>query len=155
MTEISLRQAKIIAEDGMTDSLNEGVCGVVFHKPFMPSILAHVKPSVHVLRQNTWRDIVPDMDLSDKPFGAIASRIIWHRRLEGLEQKDYAEKAGLTRSQLSNWETGTSRVSIDGAIKLRHTYGLSLDFIYEGIADTLPMTLRSAWMDRPEVKASK
>lgn len=95
------------------------------------------------------------MDLSDKPFGAIAARIIWHRKLEGLEQKEYAEKAGLTRSQLSNWETGTSRVSIDGAIALRHTYGLSLDFIYEGIIDTLPMTLRSAWIDKPEVKASK
>lgn len=139
----------------MTDSLDKVVSGIVFHPASMPSILARVKPSVSTLRQNSWPAMLQDMDLSDKPFGAIAARIIWHRKLEGLEQKDYAEKAGLTRSQLSNWETGTSRVSIDGAIKLRHTYGLSLDFIYEGIADTLPMTLRSAWMDRPEVKASK
>lgn len=91
----------------------------------------------------------------DAPFSDIAARIQWHRALEGLKQADYAEKAGVKRSQLSNWESGQQRISIDGALALRHTYGLSLDFIYEGIDDALPMTLRAAWRDRPEVKASK
>lgn len=95
------------------------------------------------------------MEKADKPFGDIAERIRWHRALEGMDQRDYAEKAGLKRAQLSNWESGNTRLSIDGALALRRTYGLSLDFMYEGIADALPMTLRSAWMDRPAVKASK
>lgn len=86
---------------------------------------------------------------SHLPFGDIAERIRWHRRLEQLDQLEYAVRAGLTRTQLSNWETGKSRISIDGALALRRTYGLSLDFIYEGIADALPMTLRVAWRDRP------
>ena len=121
----------------------------------MPNILAWVKPNDGALRQNTWRDTIIDMALKDKPFGDIAYRIRWHREVTGLDQLPYAEKAGLKRSQLSNWESGNTRLSLDGALLLRKTYGLSLDFMYEGIADALPMTLRSAWMDNPEVNASK
>ncbi len=91
----------------------------------------------------------------NKPFADIARRLKWHRSLLGLEQEEYASRAGLKRSQLSNWEGGSSRVSIDGALALRRQYGLSLDFIYEGIDDALPISLRSALMDSPEVKASK
>ena len=89
------------------------------------------------------------MDMDEKTYGDIAARLRWHRALEGLEQRDYAEKAGLKRSQLSNWESGDYRLSLDGARALRKTYGLSLDFLYEGIDGALPMTLRAAWRDRP------
>lgn len=91
----------------------------------------------------------------ERPFADIAERIRWHRDLVALKQADYAAKAGLTRQQLNNWETGDYRLSVDGALALRRTYGLSLDFMYEGIDDALPMTLRNAWRDRPEVTASK
>lgn len=121
----------------------------------MPSILARVKPNEPSLCQNPWRGILSDMALDTKPFGDIAERLRWHRSLLEKDQAEYAEQAGLKRSQLSNWESGNSRISIDGARALRQTYGLSLDFIYEGIADALPMTLRSAWIDRPSVSASK
>lgn len=93
--------------------------------------------------------------MEQAPFSDIAARIRWHRRLEGANQTDYAKRAGVKRSQLSNWETGQQRVSIDGAIALRRTYGLSLDFIYEGIDDALPMTLRKALRESPDVIASK
>ncbi|WP_273280913.1 helix-turn-helix domain-containing protein [Pseudooceanicola atlanticus] len=89
------------------------------------------------------------------PFADIAARIKWHRSVEGLDQSTYAKRANLKRSQLSNWETGHQRISIDGARKLRSAYGLSLDFIYEGIADALPMTLRAALRDNPSVSESK
>jgi transcriptional regulator with XRE-family HTH domain len=89
------------------------------------------------------------MDTPARPFEDIASRIRWHRQLEQLEQKEYAERAGLKRSQLSNWESGDYRLSLDGARALRKTYGLSLDFLYEGSIDALPMTLRAAWRDKP------
>lgn len=89
------------------------------------------------------------------PFEDIANRIKWHRALEGLKQEEYAERAGIKRSQLSNWESGQQRVSIDGALHLRQTYGLSLDFIYAGIDDTLPLALRQALRESPLVKASK
>jgi transcriptional regulator with XRE-family HTH domain len=110
--------------------------------------LAKVKTSEGRLSQISWHVTISAMDLSGKPFGDIAARLRWHRALEGLEQKEYAEKAGLKRSQLSNWESGDYRLSLDGARSLRRTYGLSLDFMFEGIDDALPMTLRAAWRDK-------
>jgi transcriptional regulator with XRE-family HTH domain len=90
-----------------------------------------------------------------RPFADIAERLRWHRDIEGLDQHQYARRAGITRSTLNNWESGTYRLSVDGALALRRTYGLSLDFMYEGIDDALPMTLRRAWRERPDVSASK
>lgn len=107
-------------------------------------------PSRHFLQQHSINEMK-----TEKPFSDIAARIKWHRSLEGLSQEDYAHAAGVKRSQLSNWESGAQRVSIDGAILLRKTYGLSLDFIYEGISDTLPMSLRVALRDNPLDRNSK
>lgn len=95
------------------------------------------------------------VDLSEKPYGDIAERLRWHRDLMQLTQKDYAARIGQKRATLNNWESGDYRLSLDGALALRQTFGLSLDFMYEGIADALPMTLRQAWMDRPSVSLSK
>lgn len=92
-----------------------------------------------------------DDNQSPRPYADVAARIRWHRKIEGLEQKEYAERAGLKRSQLSNWEAGIQCVSVEGARKLRRTYGLSMDFIFEGIVDALPMTLRAALRDNPPV----
>ena len=91
----------------------------------------------------------------EKNFSKIGARVLWHRTLIGLTQREYAERAGLERSQVKNWETGNYRLSLDGALALRRTYGLSLDFMFEGIADALPMTLMQAWQSRPEVNTSK
>lgn len=95
------------------------------------------------------------MDRSQKPFADIAARLEWHRTLTGLSQADYAAKIGTKRSTYSLWEAGGHRLSLDGALALRNKWGLSLDFMYEGIDDALPMTLRNAWRERPEVSASR
>lgn len=95
------------------------------------------------------------MENDAKPFADIAERLRWHRQLTGLSQDEYAAKIDVKRSRYSLWEAGGHRLSLDGALALRKRWGLSLDFMYEGIDDALPMTLRSAWRDRPEVNASK
>lgn len=95
------------------------------------------------------------MDDDVTPYADIAERIRWHRALEGLDQAEYAAKAGLKRAQLGNWESGKFRLSLDGALALRATYGLSLDFMFAGNDEALSMTLRAAWRDRPRVSASK
>jgi transcriptional regulator with XRE-family HTH domain len=118
-------------------------------------MLSLVKTSDAAFRQLFCHAILCDMENDDKPFGAIAYRLKWHRALEGTTQTEYAKKAGLKRAQLNNWESGDFRMSIDGALALRVTYGLSLDFMYEGIDDALPMTLRQAWRERPRVNDSK
>lgn len=128
--------------------------GWFVHMTVLPYNMAMVKPYDYGCRQPLWRITVRAMTDS-APFSDIAARIRWHRAIEGLNQSEYAEKAGIKRSQLSNWETGQQRVSVDGALSLRRTYGLSLDFIYEGIADALPMTLRTALRESPDVNASR
>jgi transcriptional regulator with XRE-family HTH domain len=66
-----------------------------------------------------------------------------------MTQSEYAAKAGLKRAQLNNWESGDFQVGLAGARALRNTYGLSLDFIYEGSLDALDMSLRKAMLDNP------
>lgn len=95
---------------------------------------------------------MPDMDLSEKPYGDIAARLRWHRALLDLTQEQYAARINQKRAALNNWEGGDYRLSLDGALAIRRTFGLSLDFMYEGIDDALPMTLRNAWLERPRVK---
>ncbi len=85
----------------------------------------------------------------EKPYEDMAKRIRWHRSLLGMTQSEYAAKAGLKRSQLNNWESGDFQVGISGARLLKKTYGLSLDFIYEGDPATLDMTLRKQLLDTP------
>lgn len=87
----------------------------------------------------------------EKTYSDVAARIRWHRELLGLTQKEYAEKAGLKRAQLNNWESGDFQVGLAGARALRKTYGLSLDFIYEGDEQALDMTLRKELLDNPIV----
>lgn len=119
----------------------------------MPYNMAVCKPYEQLVRHFSWRVTVKDM--TDAPFQDIADRIRWHRSLEGMTQAEYARAAGFKRSQLSNWESGQQRISIDAARTLRRIYGLSLDFIYEGIDDALPMTLRQQLRVSPEVSESR
>lgn len=114
----------------------------------MTNHLSLRKTSNNPLRQKLCAGISKPMNSRQKPYSDIAERIRWHRALEGLTQAQYAEKIGQKRAALNNWESGDYRLSLDGAIALRKTFGLSLDFMYEGIDDALPMTLRKAWRDR-------
>jgi transcriptional regulator with XRE-family HTH domain len=83
-----------------------------------------------------------------RPFTDIAERIKWHRMLQKLNQAEYAEKIGVKRAAFSLWEAGTHRLSLDGALAIRERYQLSLDFLYAGNADALPMALRNEWLEK-------
>lgn len=92
--------------------------------------------------QKNWNAILLEMAESAKPYRDIGERPLWRRELTGLDQEEFAQRAGLKRSQYSNWESGSHRLSLNGALAIRQTWGLSLDFLFEGIADALPMNLR-------------
>ncbi|GGE26760.1 DNA-binding transcriptional regulator, XRE-family HTH domain [Gemmobacter megaterium] len=85
----------------------------------------------------------------DKPFADQASRILWHRALLQYTQDEYARRAGLKRAAINNYESGDFQIGLAAARALRKTYGLSLDFIYEGEVEALPMNLRKALLDKP------
>ena len=86
-----------------------------------------------------------------RPYADIAERLKWHREvvLGGMTQHEYAASIGVKRPAYSLWEAGTHRLSLDGALAIRKKYGVSLDFMYDGNDDALPMTLRNAWRERP------
>lgn len=149
MTKCSLRHTNLDSEKLSPEGIYNSEDILLAHTNIMTNNLPIVKTNETLFRQIYCPDNLKSMKFNEKPYGDIAVRIRWHRALEGLNQNDYGLKAGLKRSQLNNWESGDYRLSIDGALALRRTYGLSLDFMYEGIDDALPMTLRTAWRDRP------
>ena len=88
-------------------------------------------------------------DSKPRPYSDISERLKWHReQIVEMNQEEYAKSIGFKRPAYSLWEAGTHRLSLDGALALRTKYGLSMDFMYEGIDDALPMTLRNAWRER-------
>ncbi|WP_425537495.1 helix-turn-helix transcriptional regulator [Phaeobacter gallaeciensis] len=72
-----------------------------------------------------------------------------------MKSKEFAEQADVSPKSYSQWESGDFRISIDGAIKIQSRYGISLDFIYTGRLDTLPIKMASAVASSPLLKNTK
>lgn len=130
-------------------------CGLVHGVGEYAKEFSIVQANTSLLRQIPWQPIIAPMGNGSHPFSDIAERLRRHRSTTGLSQDEYAQRIGFKRAAYSLWEAGSHRLSLDGALALRHRWGLSLDFMYEGIDDALPMTLRVAWRDRPDVNASR
>ena len=148
--------ADLINAHNIGDFMHDTFTGSSVHELSMQDKLAMVNLSCNLhARKSSLRKIskqpkIVGMKPSDeKPFLPIGRRLRWHREdVEGLSQADYAASIGFKRGAYSLWEGGTHRLSLDGALAIRKKYGLSLDFLYEGMDDALPMTLRKAWRDR-------
>lgn len=85
---------------------------------------------------------------------SVADRLIWVREFFDLKQKDFAKSIDVSQAQLSNWERAMNRMSLEGALKIRKVYGVSLDFLFLARAETLPQTMHKAWLERSRVKNS-
>lgn len=132
--------------------VNNLMDGFFAHTPHNAKLFSNRQANTSELRQLTWHGTMLVMDTPNetpRPYSDIAERLKWHRALLGMNQDEYAKSIGAKRSALSLWEAGTHRMSLNAALDLRSKYGLSLDFMYEGIDDALPMTLRNAWRDKP------
>jgi transcriptional regulator with XRE-family HTH domain len=70
----------------------------------------------------------------------VAGRLIWAREAFGLSQAEFARKAGIGQTTYSNWENGFP-VGLQGALQLRKTFRLSLDWIYFGDSSGLPKAI--------------
>jgi transcriptional regulator with XRE-family HTH domain len=81
----------------------------------------------------------------------IGERLRWSRLALVADgtQRDYAERAGLERNVYSAWESGSRRITLEGALALCKTYNLSLDWIYFGRIGTIDdETLKRSIADR-------
>ena len=90
-----------------------------------------------------------------RPFQDIADRLRAAREVHdpNMDQKTFAEGAGLKHSQYKNWESGAYRIGLDGALALRAHYGLTLEYIYIGDVDSLPMSWRKELSSRLSVRS--
>lgn len=79
----------------------------------------------------------------------IAERITAFREYLDMSASEFAREHGFSTSQLSNWEAGTRRISVDAAMRLYERYGLSLDFIYLGRLSALPHNLATELSPKP------
>lgn len=84
---------------------------------------------------------MPHRDIDPSSYLAIGTRLSHLRRVLGFTQVEMAEKLGMTGPRWANYETGTSRIPVDEALKLVQMIGVSLDWIYYGNRAMLPLHL--------------
>lgn len=74
-----------------------------------------------------------DQDLlpSRRPDG-IGYRLALTRRVWGLQQAEFAEKAGVNPSAYNQYERGKRVISISHAHRLCDAFELTMDWIYRG-----------------------
>lgn len=150
MTDAVTGNIELAADCIRADSFDDLGNRLLAHGKGFAKLISNRQANSSFARQNTWHAKTAAMNETVKPYADIAERLKWHRdEIEHLTQQEYAEALGVKRSALSLWEAGSHRLSLDGALLLRSKFGLSLDFMYEGIDDALPMTLRQAWRERP------
>ena len=110
----------------------------------------HIADETNFLPGYNWGMVNPDRI---RPFEDIAARLRVIRSIEGLEQRPFAEGAGLKHTQYKNWESGAYRISLDGALALREHYGVTLEYIYLGEVESLPRSWRQDVSSISQVKS--
>jgi len=85
----------------------------------------------------------------------IAKRLRLTREALGYTQKRMAELAGVGLTAWNNWERGKGqRISIDSALALWFSTGLTLEWIYQGDIESLPVRLAKKIQAEMEKKAT-
>ena len=72
---------------------------------------------------------------------AIAGRLKATRLAVGLKAGEFCRRAGIPQNTYSQYENGKGRPSLDFALKICDTYGVTLDWIYLGNSGALPHAL--------------
>lgn len=74
----------------------------------------------------------------------IGERLKRTREAMELNQATWCRLVGIETQAWNNYERGLRRISVDQAIKVCQATGVSLDWIYRGIAFGLPIELATA-----------
>lgn len=86
----------------------------------------------------------PMRDLSSRHKQAIGQRLALTRQALGLQQNEFADRAGLAANTYNQFETGKNRPSVEAALALKDAYGMTLDWIYDGDMSGLRFQLGDA-----------
>ena len=87
----------------------------------------------------------------------IGSRIRYFRELRGMNQKELAEKIGVSNSRVSNWEQGINRPDADILVLLCRALGVSADELLSMNTAVMQLTpeektLVTRYRDMPEIR---
>jgi transcriptional regulator with XRE-family HTH domain len=94
--------------------------------------------------------------VSPEDIVEIGERLRLLRLALGLSQSEIARRIGAKPSQWNNYEKPLVRIRIDEAIKLSQTFGVPLDWVYQGDARMMPYELKRRIDDmREPPKASR
>lgn len=69
---------------------------------------------------------------------AVAARLRRAREILEIDQKTFAEMAGILPQTYGPFETGKRDLTLEAAKKIRKAHGLTLEFMYFGKIDDLP-----------------
>ena len=79
------------------------------------------------------------MTMIDMPSATdLRRRLRASRLLADLEQDEIAERIGVSRGTVSNWERGRSEPGATFFVRWAHATGVSLDWLAAGINDETP-----------------
>jgi transcriptional regulator with XRE-family HTH domain len=68
----------------------------------------------------------------------VAFRLRMTREALGMEQSEFADRAGIARNAYNQYEQAQRIPRLDIAIRICETYGLTLDWIFRGDLSGLP-----------------
>jgi transcriptional regulator with XRE-family HTH domain len=73
----------------------------------------------------------------------IAERLRLTRAASGLNQAAWCRLVGINPQAWNNYEQARNRISLDQALRICSATGVTLDWIYRGIAAGLPISMAS------------
>lgn len=80
---------------------------------------------------------------------SLSGRIVALRRMMGWTPRQAYEACGINKTTWNNYETGSSRPTIDHAAAICDVFGVTLDFVYVGDTSGLsPTKLRALYGDQ-------
>lgn len=71
----------------------------------------------------------------------MGKRLVATREALGMTAADLCRAIDVTQSRWSQYESGKRRITMDVALRLKQTYGISLDWIYAGDPSSLPQRI--------------
>jgi hypothetical protein len=74
----------------------------------------------------------------------IAYRLALFTKATGLIQAEICRRSGLKENAYSQFVNGQRRLTIDAAMKLRDTFGVTLEYLYAGDMKGLPYSMGAA-----------
>jgi len=84
---------------------------------------------------------------NETSLSMIAARLKWTRQAKGLKQASWCRLAGIEPQAWNNYELGIRRISLDQALKVCRVTGVTLDWIYRGVAAGVPVELATSLLE--------